>query len=1257
MRHNADPLFNGVPTRFDAVRYHSWIVPDPLPSDLEPIAWCEETDPATGTRTDIIMALKHKSKPMWGVLFHPESVCTQHGKRILQNFVSLSTRRSLTVPTPALAPLKHKNSTARVQHVKYSAKYLARQTPAIFKHLFSGADGVEKFWLDSSRAEAGLSRFSYMGATNGPLSETLRYNLNSKTVTVSTLKHDLGRQLTEGQDFFSFVRGYLQQKGYFHDESLPFDFQCGLVGYFGYEMKYESLAKSESPQQHSSLPDAYLLFVDRMLVIDHQLNDIYVIALMPGTEIEDWLQSTIAEIQRLDVLVTPSTVAVNTHSHSPRSIHLRADYETYTAQINECLQQIALGESYELCLTNQLVVDGCTIQPFEFYEALRDSNPAPYASFFDFKNFAVVSSSPEKFISVDRQGLVESKPIKGTIKRGATVDEDNELKKRLQTSKKDFVENLMITDLIRNDLGRVCQIGSVCVPKLMDVESYATVHQLVTTVQGQLSPHQDAVDCFKAAFPPGSMTGAPKLRSTQILERLEGRPRGIYSGAIGFFSLNQTCHFNVVIRTAVLQSNSISIGCGGALVMESKIDEEFDEVLLKGRALVRTLVRLSGETDSIQIQGTTKKPEFDGVKYLEDLSTKSGALDLSLDRIKRVLSLLNEPQEKVPLIHVTGTNGKGSVCAYISSVLIEKGLKVGRFTSPHLIRWHESIQINNLDIADDELNDLLFEIHQLTQRHSAPLSQFEALTVAAYLYFFKSNCDVNVIEVGMGGRDDATNVCSSPLVCVITSIGLDHMAFLGNTHAKIAQSKAGIIKAGRPCVISGKIVTEARNAIEDYARELLAALHVVNASATLLDEKIQLAEFEGLKYRLPLLGEHQLMNSALAITALRVLARTSSDQKFKVTDSDIADGMFRVRWPARLQFIVWNNKRVLIDGAHNEEGGRALRQYINTLKAPDGSTVKINWIMGMLSSKDHNQFFKETLAPGDSLCVVPVVPNVDWLFTADTKILAQKAHDICPQLGSVREHASVYEALDALTAQHDTDDFVQPTNRLIVVSGSLHLCGNVLARAVQFSLLETMLYDPTLGGSPIFMLHEHLTRLSKSAHYFNIPVNLEKIRQQLLQFASTWSTAKRIRLLIHPQINNQMEIQTQNTSYELDKYPSSTLKLAAEPISKRNVFLYHKSTHRNIYEDAKRNVQNCDDVVLFNEEGEVTETTIGNIAVRFNAIWYTPPISSGLLAGCMRQHLINQGALVERVITVEELKAADEVKLLNSVRGTWLAQL
>lgn len=248
------------------------------------------------------------------------------------------------MPDHSLAPLEHKNNTAQVQHLKYSAKHLTKQSWAIFEHLFSGITGAEKFWLDSSRAEAGLSRFSYMGAMNGPLSETLRYELRSKTVTIATAEREVNQRLHDGQDFFSFVRDYLHQKGSYHDgkccslgaslsnfptESLPFDLQCGLVGYFGYEMKHEALAAPDTPQQISSLPDAYLLFADRLVVIDHQLNDIYVVALISGASNEDWMHSTLIQIQQLDVVELSSNTP-NARAQLPLRIQLHSDYETYT---------------------------------------------------------------------------------------------------------------------------------------------------------------------------------------------------------------------------------------------------------------------------------------------------------------------------------------------------------------------------------------------------------------------------------------------------------------------------------------------------------------------------------------------------------------------------------------------------------------------------------------------------------------------------------------------------------------------------------------------------------------------------------------------------------------------------------------------------------------------------------------------------------------------------------------------------------------
>ncbi|KAG6552119.1 hypothetical protein Mapa_006428 [Marchantia paleacea] len=258
----------------------------------------------------------------------------------------------------------------------------------------------------------------------------------------------------------------------------------------------------------------------------------------------------------------------------------------YIKDVKKCQELIKDGETYEVCLTTQLRKKFTGDDYFGLYLTLRETNPAPYSAWMQFGKDGpcICSSSPERFLRLDRRGVLEAKPIKGTVARGNTPEEDEILKHSLQHSEKDQAENLMIVDLLRNDLGRVCKPGSVHVPSLMAVESYSTVHTMVSTVRGEKREDMTPVDCIKAAFPGGSMTGAPKLRTMEIIDSLEGSSRGIYSGTIGFLSFNSSFDLNIVIRTLVIHSGEASLGAGGAVISLSDPAAEYEEMVLKAKA-------------------------------------------------------------------------------------------------------------------------------------------------------------------------------------------------------------------------------------------------------------------------------------------------------------------------------------------------------------------------------------------------------------------------------------------------------------------------------------------------------------------------------------------------------------------------------------------------------------------------------------------------------------------------------------------------
>ena len=425
----------------------------------------------------------------------------------------------------------------------------------------------------------------------------------------------------------------------------------------------------------------------------------------------------------------------------------------------------------------------------------------------------------------------------------------------------------------------------------------------------------------------------------------------------------------------------------------------------------------------------------------EDALTKVDALlnqfmhfgvELGLERIQRLLADLGNPQNQVPIVHVAGSNGKGSTCAYLSSVLTEAGYRVGRYTSPHLISWCERICLNQQEIAATELHHLLLQVVAAIRPDQPSPTQFEVITAAAWLYFAQQQVDIAVVEVGLGGRLDATNVCDRPLVSIITSLSLEHQQKLGPTLTHIAREKAGILKPNCPAVIAPQ-PPEATAVLQQRVRELSCPTVWVQPS---VDAGNGWAKYQGVqgvgnqeirsfKYPLPLPGEHQLINSALAITTLQIL----QDQGWVITEQQMVQGMANTEWKGRLQWFTWRGQTILIDGAHNPAGAEMLRHYVDH---SDRVTQPIFWVMGMIGTKDHSDVFKALLRPGDSLFLVPVPDHL----SADLSTLSTLAKDICPTLNACTVHEDCIRGLEA--AVRDRGE----SKATIVLCGSLYLIGD-----------------------------------------------------------------------------------------------------------------------------------------------------------------------------------------------------------------------
>jgi para-aminobenzoate synthetase len=380
-------------------------------------------------------------------------------------------------------------------------------------------------------------------------------------------------------------------------DGYPGEFTLGWLGCLGYELKRETGGTDLA----ASTPDAALIFAARAVVLDHAAGTAWLLALdLPDAD--EWLRDA------RDAVETASAPAAGTNRAAsaggsnrvvlPKASAFRSrdTSDAYKAKIAAAQHEIAEGNTYEVCLTTTLSakVPAAELDPWQAYLALRRRNPAPFASYLRFGGLTVASTSPERFLKIASDGGMRAEPIKGTRPRAADPAEDARLRSDLETSLKDRAENIMIVDLLRNDLSHFAVPGSVTVSRLCAIESYATVHQMVSTIDGQLRRGSSRAEAVAACFPAGSMTGAPKISTMAILDRLEGEERGLYSGAVGYFSLNGATDLAVAIRTLVISEGAdgtaeLSLGVGGAITADSDPGEEYEEIRTKAFGVLSTL--------------------------------------------------------------------------------------------------------------------------------------------------------------------------------------------------------------------------------------------------------------------------------------------------------------------------------------------------------------------------------------------------------------------------------------------------------------------------------------------------------------------------------------------------------------------------------------------------------------------------------------------------------------------------------------------
>ena len=455
-------------------------------------------------------------------------------------------------------------------------------------------DKPYSFFLDSGMDPRRLGRYSFLGS--------------EPFLAISTRGSEI--TLIRGQEVevqrgnpFDTIGRLLEPYGLDHCPA-PVPFLGGAVGYFGYDLCHFTERLPSTAIDDLGLPESYLALYDTVLAFDHLEKKAFIVATgfpemeegqrlrrvrMRLEETKDWLHA--ASATQGPCLPRSRIFGDSEFGPQPESqeITLKSNFtpEEYTRAVDKVREYIAAGDVFQVNLSQRFEAD-LKISPFELYKRLRAVNPAPFSSYLNLPEVTVVSASPERFLKVESD-LVETRPIKGTRPRGRDSVEDKRLADELTHSAKDRAENMMIVDLERNDLGRVCRYGTVKVTELAILETFPTVFHLTSTVSGKLRRGKSNIDLLKATFPGGSITGAPKVRAMEIIDELEPTKRSVYTGSIGYLGFNEDMDINIVIRTFLIKEGKAYFQVGGGIIYDSDAEAEYVETLDKARGLLRAL--------------------------------------------------------------------------------------------------------------------------------------------------------------------------------------------------------------------------------------------------------------------------------------------------------------------------------------------------------------------------------------------------------------------------------------------------------------------------------------------------------------------------------------------------------------------------------------------------------------------------------------------------------------------------------------------